>query len=168
MTDTADSTNSLLMMINTTQSVVRGSAPMYLAGAILGTGVHILVDIGATHNVIDINVARAIGLLEQRTHTTILLGSGNEVSCRAAAFSVPLCIDTESFQIGTFPFEIGNNIDVILGTPWLADLGCFTWDFSTTELHYFRNGRSIYFNAIRAAPAHPRGHPRPPSTTGHH
>jgi predicted aspartyl protease len=45
---------------------------MYLAGSILVTGVHILVDTGATHNVIDINVARAIGLLEQCVRTTIL------------------------------------------------------------------------------------------------
>jgi hypothetical protein len=115
--DTKDSTNSLLMMISTTHTAVHGSPPMYLAGSILVTGVHILVDTGATHNVIDINVARAIGLLEQRVHTTILVGSGNKVPCRAAAFRVPLRIDTESFQVDTFLFEIGNNINAILGTP---------------------------------------------------
>jgi hypothetical protein len=54
--DTKDIDNSLLMMIGTTQSAVRGSHPMFLAGAILGTGVHILVGTGATHNVLDINV----------------------------------------------------------------------------------------------------------------
>jgi hypothetical protein len=54
--DTKDIDNSLLMMIDTTQSTVRGSPPMFLAGAILGTSVNILVDMGATHNVLDINV----------------------------------------------------------------------------------------------------------------
>jgi hypothetical protein len=39
---------------------------------------------------IDINVARAIGLLEHRIDTTFIIGSGNEVPCRAAAFAVSL------------------------------------------------------------------------------
>jgi predicted aspartyl protease len=37
---------------------------MYLTGVVSGTGVHILVDTGSTHNIIDINVARLIGLRE--------------------------------------------------------------------------------------------------------
>ena len=95
--DTKDIDNSLLMMIGTTQWAVRSSPPMFLVGAILGTDVHILVDTGATHNIIDINVARTIGLLEQHITTTILVGSGHEISCRAGAFSVPLRINAESF-----------------------------------------------------------------------
>ena len=121
--DTKNIDNSLLMMIGTTQSALCGSPPMFLAGAIVGTGVHILVDTGATHNVIDINVARPIGLLEQRINTTILIGSGHEISCRAGAFSVQLCIDVESFHVNAFLLDIGNNIDIALGTPWLASLG---------------------------------------------
>lgn len=39
---------------------------MLLAGAILGQGVHILVDIGATHNVINSSNVRLIGLAEHR------------------------------------------------------------------------------------------------------
>jgi hypothetical protein len=58
--------NNLLMMIGTGQSPVQGHPPMYLAGVVSGTGVHILVDTGATHNIIDINVARHISLQEQR------------------------------------------------------------------------------------------------------
>ena len=54
--------NSLLMMIGTGQFPVQGRPPMYLAGVVSGIGVHILVDTGATHNIIDSNVARLIGL----------------------------------------------------------------------------------------------------------
>ena len=70
------------MMIGTTQPAVRGCHPMYLIGAVLGTGAHILVDTSATHNVIDINFARLIDLLKKRINTMTLVGSGNEVSCR--------------------------------------------------------------------------------------
>ena len=46
--------DSLLMMIGTTQSAVRDCRPMYLAGAVLGTGTHILINMAAMHNDIDI------------------------------------------------------------------------------------------------------------------
>jgi hypothetical protein len=70
---------------------------MYLAGAMFGTDAHILVETGATHNVIDVNFIRLIDLLEKRINTMTLVGSGNEVSCQEASFSVPLCIDAETF-----------------------------------------------------------------------
>jgi hypothetical protein len=114
-------------MIETEQSLVCGCPPRYLTSVVSGTGVHILVDTGTTHNIIDINIARLIGLLEQRIDTTILIGSGNEVPCHAAAFSVPLRINTDIFYIDAYLLDIGNDVDIILGTPWLADLGRLTW-----------------------------------------
>ena len=99
---------------------------MYLTGVVSGTGVHILVDMGATHNIIDINVARLIGLQEQRINTAILVGSGNEVPSRAVAFSVPLRIDANVFDIDAYLLDIGNDVDIILSTPWLAGLGRLT------------------------------------------
>jgi hypothetical protein len=121
--DTNDIDDTLMMMIGTTHSVVRGCTPMYLTGVIAGTGIYILVDTGATHNVIDINMARLIGLRKGRIDTTILVGSGHEVPYRAATFSVPLRVDAEVFDIDAFLLDIGNDIDIILGTPWLASLG---------------------------------------------
>ena len=64
---------------------------------VLGTGAHILVDTGTTHNVIDINFARLIDLLEKRINTMTLVGSGNKVSCWAACFNIPLYIDADTF-----------------------------------------------------------------------
>lgn len=126
---------------------MRGYPLMYLVGVVTGTGVHILVDIGTTH-VIDINVARLISLSESRIDTTMLVGSGTEVSCRATSFSVPLRIDAEIFYIDAFLLNIGNDIDIILGTPWLASLGRLTWDF-TMEFEYYRNGNPTSFTTIR-------------------
>ena len=96
---------------------------MYLVGVMSGTGVHILIDTGATHNIIDINVAHFIGLQVKCINTAILVGSGNEVPCRAAAFSLPLRINADVFDIDTYLQDIGNDVDIILGTPWLASLG---------------------------------------------
>lgn len=99
------------------------------------------------HNVININVARTISLQEQRIDTTILVGSGNEVLCCVASFNVPLRIDSNTFDIDTYLLNIGNDIDVILGIPWLAILGCVAWDFTEGELQYVCNGHPHTFRA---------------------
>lgn len=147
-----DNDNSLMMLVVTQGPGVRGGRTMCLAGAVLGTGAFILIDTGATHNVIDINFARVVNLREQRINTTIILvGSGNEVSCRAASFTVPLCIDSESFQVDTFLLDITNDVDIILGMPWLVDLGRVTWDLSKLEMQFQHAGHVVTFTGI-----HPR------------
>ena len=100
--DSTDIDPRMMMLIGAPNSAVRGGRTMLLAGAILGQGVQILVDTGATHNVIDSSSARTIGLGEHRITTTVLIGSGTELSCRGAYFTVPLRIDGETFQIDTF------------------------------------------------------------------
>ena len=77
----------------------------------------------------------------------ILVRSGNEVPCRAAAFNVPLRIDADVFDIDAYLLDIGNDVDIILSTPWLASLGRLTWDF-TTMLQYVRNGSLFTFTTV--------------------
>jgi hypothetical protein len=132
-----DDTNVNNMMIGTDQSPVQGLPPMYLTGVVSGTGVHILVDTGSTHNIINIDVAHLLGLQKQRINTAILVGCGDEAPCRAVDFSVPLRIDADILYINAYLLDIGNNI--IIGTPWLAGLRCLTWDFTTMQLQYIRN-----------------------------
>lgn len=140
---------SMMMMIGKPHSGVHRASPMYLEAMINGTRVIALVDSGSTRNVIDINVARAIALNKQRIDTTILVGSGNEVTCHCASFNVPLRIASDIFEINAFLLGIGNDIDVILGAPWLASLGRITWDFSNLELRYTSNGWLHTLTAIR-------------------
>jgi hypothetical protein len=140
-----DIDNNLLMMIGTNHSLVQGRPPMHLTGVVSGMGVHILIYMGAMHNIIDINFTHLIGLQEQRINTAILVGSGNEVPYRATAFGVPLRIDADIFYIDAYLVDISNDVDIILGTPWLAGLGRLTWDFTTVRLQYICNGRPFTF-----------------------
>jgi hypothetical protein len=143
--DANDVDNNLLMMLGMTQFAVHACRPMYLAGAVFSTGAHILVNTGATHNVIDDNFIRLIDLLEKHINTMTLVGSGNEVSCREASFSVPLCIDAETFQSDAFLLDISNDVDTILGTPGLANLDR---DFTAMELHYYHDRCPISFTTV--------------------
>jgi hypothetical protein len=36
---------------------------------------------------------------------------------------VPLHINTKTFKIHTFLVDLGIDIDIILGTPWMANIG---------------------------------------------
>jgi hypothetical protein len=78
---TDDTDNTFTMMIGTTNAAAHRYTPMFLTGVITSMGVFILVDTGVMHNIIDINVVRAIGLREQRIDTTILIDSGTKVTC---------------------------------------------------------------------------------------
>lgn len=63
-------------------------------------------------------------------------------------FNVPLYVDIESFCIDTLLLDIGNDIDVILGTPWLARIGIITWNFESMAMQFHRNGCNINFFGI--------------------
>lgn len=71
----------LFVMIDAPEEPLHGNSTLFLAGSVLDTGANLLVDTGATHNVIDTNFARLIDLMEQRIRTTILFGSTGEVTC---------------------------------------------------------------------------------------
>jgi hypothetical protein len=75
-----DTDASLMMMIGAQNLGVLGWCTMFLVGAILGQGVRILIDIGATYNVVDINFARLVGILERHIDATILIGSDTKIS----------------------------------------------------------------------------------------
>lgn len=95
---------------------------MILAGVILGEGVRILIDTGATHNIIDTNIDRLTSLAKRRITTTILVGSSTELARQGACFNISLWIDDEMFQSDTFFLDIGNDTYIIISTPWLADV----------------------------------------------
>lgn len=69
--------------------------------------------------------------MERRIHTTVLVGNEMEIACTSASFNVPPHIDTEIFHINALLLDICNDFDIILGTPWLADIN---WHHHNLEL----------------------------------
>lgn len=107
---------------------------MLLAGAILGNGVCILVNTGATHNV--------------HITTTMLIGSGMELSYQGACFTTPLRINGETFPIDAFLLPIGDDIDIILGALWLTDISNTLWNFASLQMQFQRDDRTVTFTSI--------------------
>ena len=122
---------------------------MILHDILLGQHVRILVDSGATHNIIDINLAILTAVVEHRINTTVLVGNGTEIACTSATFNVPLRMDTKTFHIDALLLDIGNDIDIILGTPWLTNIGIITWNFESIEMQFQRNDCTIKLSGIQ-------------------
>jgi hypothetical protein len=99
---------SLLKMIVAPRYVVLGWHTMYLAGAILNTCNHMLINIGMMHNLVHINFMHILDLLEHHINTTFIVGSGNEALRRTMAFAALLRINAGIFDINTHHLDSGN------------------------------------------------------------
>jgi hypothetical protein len=78
--DNDDTNFDLMMMIGTQNLGARGWRTIFMAGAVLAEAMRILDDTSATHNVIGINFAWLVGLMERGISTMILVNSGNEIA----------------------------------------------------------------------------------------
>lgn len=78
--DNDDTNFDLMMMIGTQNLGARGWRTIFMAGAVLAEAMRILDDTSATHNVIGINFAWLVGLMECGISTMILVNSGNEIA----------------------------------------------------------------------------------------
>ena len=140
--------NSYTMIIGKLRSGVQGTCPFYLDGMLHRAGILILMDSCSTHNIINTNFACSNGLHEHGVYTTILVGNWKEVPCHSASFNIPIHISNDIFHIDVLLLDISNNIDIILGLPWLTILGHVTWDFTTMELLYFCNEHPYILNIV--------------------
>jgi hypothetical protein len=90
--------------------------------------------------------------MEHRIDTTFIVGSSNEVPCQAAAFVVPLRIDAEVFNIDAYLLDIGNDVDIILRTPWLLIIA-LAIDDGTAAPAWSMDQGLIFFDSCLDIPA---------------
>jgi hypothetical protein len=81
--------------------------------------------------------------MECHISTTVLVGNGIEINNTSTSFNVPVSINTEEFHSDALLLDMGNAVDIILGTPWLANMGIIAWNFELMEMQFQRNGRTI-------------------------
>ncbi|KAJ9694059.1 hypothetical protein PVL29_009844 [Vitis rotundifolia] len=95
---------------------------MKIKGTIRSKEVIILVDSGATHNFLYLDLVQQLALPLTTTSYRVMMGTGISVKgksiCRGVCISMQGLMVVEDF----LPLELGNT-DVILGMPWLGTLG---------------------------------------------
>ncbi|XP_027905965.1 uncharacterized protein LOC114165577 [Vigna unguiculata] len=92
-------------------------------GHIQSSSIAILVDSGSTHNFIQDRKAKFLGLQAvpaQGFH--VLVGNGEELSCKSVCKQVPLHLGTHKFLVDLFVLPL-SGAELVLGVQWLTTLG---------------------------------------------
>lgn len=117
-----------------------GGRTLRFLGFVGSHELRILVDSGATHNFIDYTRANDMLLPLRRAHLPVTLASGAQVLSRGVCCSLQLSIRSASFVLDVYTAELPDNVDIVLGTLWLASLGPIMMDFSTLSMSFFVDG----------------------------
>ena len=96
---------------------------MKLKGEIVRQPVVVLIDGGATHNFISVELVQLLGLIREET-TAYGVIMGTEVAVQGAGICKGVKLQLQNLQImeDLLPLELGSSV-VILGMKWLAAVG---------------------------------------------
>lgn len=127
-------------------SVVGISNPktMKLRGKIEGKEIIVLIDPGATHNFISLNLVKLLGLvIEDSGGFGVSLGNGEMIKGNGVCKEVSVQLDGRLVVCEEFlPLELGAS-DVILGIKWLETLGPVTTNWKTQVMQFELGGSNI-------------------------
>lgn len=117
---------------------------MRLAGKVNGSKVEILIDSGASLSFVNPDVVQRLKLkTEDIKPLGVRVANGEKLECRSIARDVPLQLRGYEFENTLYVLPI-MGVDVILGVPWLEDLGPVLSDYSTMTMTFnTKQGREV-------------------------
>ncbi|OMO86983.1 Integrase, catalytic core [Corchorus capsularis] len=96
----------------------------------------ILIDSGSTHNFIDGNVVKKLGLkMNQRAQTEVTIADGTAVTTWGSCERLHWQVQGMHFS-STFMVLALKGCDMVLGIEWLVSLGPILWDFSMLTMQF--------------------------------
>lgn len=108
----------------------------------------VLIDSGSTHNFIDSETTRRIGLTIHKEGTLeVMVANGERVKSSGCCKKVNISI--QGILIST-DFHLLNlkGCEVVLGVHWLRTLGPILWDFSNVWMKFSLNGNDCMLKGI--------------------
>lgn len=112
------------------------STTMRLEGTMMGIGVQILADSGASHCFIDPKVTATLGLVvEPNTMLGVKLGDGHRVNTVGKCRNIELHIGDFTTRLTAYVLELGD-LDLILGATWMRQFGKVTFDWENMVLSF--------------------------------
>lgn len=115
---------------------VLGVNAIRLVGRIMGKEVGFLVDTEATHNFIDTLIMERLQLTDTPINTFVVtVTRGEKIEGEKHCRGVKLNIQGVNMEANLLVVPLGD-LQVILGTVWLQDLGLTLWDFRKRTLKF--------------------------------
>jgi len=122
---------------------IRTDNTMLIPVVIKGERLLALLDTGSTHNFLQGDIMRRLGLQPAGgEHLRVTVANGDRLPCAGVARDVPISIEGEAFSITCVGLNLGC-FDCILGVDYLRTLGAILWDFEAMTMAFWRDGRHI-------------------------
>ncbi|GJW56364.1 gypsy/ty3 retroelement polyprotein [Tanacetum coccineum] len=105
--------------------------------------VHILVDCGATHNFLDVNVAKQVGCKINKTYPLeVAVGRGRKLISNAVCKNFEWQLQGETFYTDMMILPLGG-CEMVLGIQWLATLGDIKCNFSKFRMEFMYKDKKL-------------------------
>ncbi|XP_060170844.1 uncharacterized protein LOC132601798 [Lycium barbarum] len=125
---------------------------MRVKGSVKSKMVHVLVDSGATHNFMDITIARRLGMkIETIPAFSVAIANGNKVYSKFMSRKVEWKMQGVDFMADMLVIPLGG-ADVVLGIQWLITLGDIKWNFRDLKMEFMIHGRKVSLRGSKPNP----------------
>jgi hypothetical protein len=139
----ATGANALVVSLHALAGI-RTDKTLLLPVLIKGEQMSALMDTGSTHNFLNGDTMRRLGLpMEGGERLRVTVANGDRLPCAGIARDVPIVIGSESFSITCVRMHLGC-FDFILGVDFLETLGTIQWNFRALTLSFRHQGRRIH------------------------
>ncbi|KAG8391428.1 hypothetical protein BUALT_Bualt01G0186800 [Buddleja alternifolia] len=105
--------------------------------------IHILIDTGSTHNVLDLNAAKRLGCrLDKIKLFPVSMADGNKIYDSLACHNFSWKMQGVMFIEEMMILPLGG-CDVVLGVQWLVQLGDISWNFDKLAIEFVMNRKMV-------------------------
>ncbi|KAJ7954398.1 Ty3/gypsy retrotransposon protein [Quillaja saponaria] len=125
---------------------------MKVLGTIKKQKVNILIDSGSTHNFIDTQLAKRLGLrVQQISEKEVMVANGSNLMISTLCRQLPWSLSGAKFFADFLVMPLGS-YGMVLGIQWLSTLGDIRWNFQKLTMNFTWQQQNImlqgYFNSI--------------------
>ncbi|KAG8367048.1 hypothetical protein BUALT_Bualt16G0031900 [Buddleja alternifolia] len=114
---------------------------MRVTGVTKRKPIHILIDIGGTHNFIDLIAAKRLGYkLEPMTPFVVSIDDGNKIHSSFLCRSFTWKMQGVKFTADLMTIPLGG-CDMVLGIQWLITFGDINWNFSQLKMDFMTENK---------------------------
>ena len=124
---------------------------MRVRGKVQHKFVIILIDLGNTHNFVDIALFSQLHILVDSTQILeVKVANGEVLRTHGLCKDVPIMLQGHQFLIQLHVLPMGG-CDLILGTQWLSTLGVIQWDFKLLTMCFLYGRGFVLLHGLKGA-----------------
>nr|CAD1842592.1 unnamed protein product [Ananas comosus var. bracteatus] len=124
---------------------------MRLSGTVKHKRVHILIDSGSTHNILDSTMASKLGYhIEAIPLIWVAVADGNRLTSSAACKGFKWKMQGLEFEADLLLLPL-KGCEMVLGIQWLIKLGPILWDFKQLRMEFYFGEQKVVLRGSQGA-----------------